>query len=216
MKPDKSTRIPQQQRSKKLKDKIKKAALELFAVQGFYNTSSNEIAAKAEVSIGSFYSYFKDKKELFLEVLHDYHVEIGNNISQGCRQGKEDLLICKFIENILKAHRLFPGFHREAMVMQLSDPDVNLVMKEQKRQELEFTTQLLRSLYGDNAIVNMEVTAFLLHNTVESVVHAIVYDETEVDEKLLTQELAKLVFCYLNPERALQQPERNGAGPTLF
>ena len=200
MKPEKATRIPRQQRSKNLKDQIKKAALALFAEKGFYNTNSNEIAAKAGVAIGSFYSYFKNKKELFLEVLHDYHVQIMHDISLDCRPHNRDSLIREFIEDILKAHRLFPGFHREAMAMQLSDPDVNRVMQEQKRRELDFAVQLLRSWYGDNAVASMEVVAFLLHSTIESVIHAIVYDETKIDEELLIQELAKLVARYLHAE----------------
>ena len=48
-------------RSIEKKEALKKAAVELFSTKGFHNTSSNEIAKKANVSIGTFYSYFVDK-----------------------------------------------------------------------------------------------------------------------------------------------------------
>lgn len=58
-------RIPKQKRSIEIKNKIKRTAQELFSEKGYYNTSSNDIVKAAGVSIGAFYSYFKDKKALF-------------------------------------------------------------------------------------------------------------------------------------------------------
>ena len=49
-----------------------KAAFRLFARKGIHGTNSKEIVKHAGVSIGSFYSYFKNKKALLLEMLDDY------------------------------------------------------------------------------------------------------------------------------------------------
>jgi AcrR family transcriptional regulator len=49
-------------------DRLKKAALELFAEQGFEDTSTIEIAARAGVTNRTFFRYFSDKREvLFAE-----------------------------------------------------------------------------------------------------------------------------------------------------
>ena len=68
----KRVRIPQQRRSIERKKKIKKSALDLFAKKGINGTSSNQIARSAGVSIGTFYSYFENKRTLFLEILKEH------------------------------------------------------------------------------------------------------------------------------------------------
>ena len=45
-------------------DKICEAALTLFAEQGFFNTSIHHIQAKSQVSIGSIYHHFGNKKAI--------------------------------------------------------------------------------------------------------------------------------------------------------
>lgn len=67
-----SIRIPKQKRSMNRKSRIMETALEIFAQKGMHRTSSNEIAEKAGVSIGTFYSYFENKKTLFLEILENH------------------------------------------------------------------------------------------------------------------------------------------------
>lgn len=49
--------------------KILEVSLELFATQGFEATTSAQIAEKAEVSAGSVYHHFQNKKELLIAVL---------------------------------------------------------------------------------------------------------------------------------------------------
>jgi len=61
-------REPKQKRSIEKKANIMEAGLELFREKGYYNTNTREIAAVAGVSIGAVYSYFKDKKDIYLAV----------------------------------------------------------------------------------------------------------------------------------------------------
>jgi AcrR family transcriptional regulator len=69
----KEVRIPRQKRSIKTREQIITTALRIFSQKGFYATSSNEIAAEAEVAVGTFYAYFKDKKHLFHQVMDYYN-----------------------------------------------------------------------------------------------------------------------------------------------
>ena len=59
-------RNPQQKRSKEKKDRIIKAGFELFCEKGYHNTNTIEIAERAGVSTGTVYSYFKDKKDIYV------------------------------------------------------------------------------------------------------------------------------------------------------
>jgi AcrR family transcriptional regulator len=52
-------------------DKIKDAALHLFAIKGYSYTSLEEIANEAGFTKGAVYYHFKSKKRLILEILND-------------------------------------------------------------------------------------------------------------------------------------------------
>jgi len=71
-------REPQQKRSIEKKNKIIRAGFELFCEKGYHNTNTTEIANKAGVSTGTVYSYFKDKKDIYVgsfEYFLDTHLQ---------------------------------------------------------------------------------------------------------------------------------------------
>lgn len=65
-------REPKQERSIEKKNRIVQAGFELFSQEGYYNTNTAEIAKRAGVSTGIVYGYFKDKRDILLDVLELY------------------------------------------------------------------------------------------------------------------------------------------------
>ena len=66
---------------KNRKDIIIDSAKSLFAEKGYSATGLREIADRAGVSIGNIYNYFKNKKEIFEEILSpDMFIETLSNI----------------------------------------------------------------------------------------------------------------------------------------
>ncbi len=65
-------REPKQERSIEKKNKIVKAGYELFSEVGYYSTNTAQIAKRAGVSTGIVYGYFKDKRDILLDVLSIY------------------------------------------------------------------------------------------------------------------------------------------------
>lgn len=65
-------RQPKQERSIEKKNRIVHAGFELFSQVGYYNTNTAEIAKRAGVSTGIVYGYFKDKRDILLDVLEIY------------------------------------------------------------------------------------------------------------------------------------------------
>ncbi|MBN2350880.1 MAG: TetR/AcrR family transcriptional regulator [Bacteroidales bacterium] len=53
------------------RDLIKSVALELFAKEGYYNTSISKIARGAKISKGLIYNYFESKEDLIKEIVFD-------------------------------------------------------------------------------------------------------------------------------------------------
>src|SRR5205085_11389327 len=74
---------PKQARSKQTKEKIVQAAIQLFQERGYEKTTSNDIAASAGVSVGSFYVYFTDKRQLLLTIFDRLGDELFKNIFDG-------------------------------------------------------------------------------------------------------------------------------------
>jgi AcrR family transcriptional regulator len=59
-----------QVRSRASYERILAAALELYAERGFQATQTPDIAKRAGMSVGGLYRYFRDKHEIFLELVH--------------------------------------------------------------------------------------------------------------------------------------------------
>ncbi len=59
-------RVPRQARSRKKRAALLAAAAGLFAERGYLATTAGDIAAAAGVSIGTFYAYFRNKRQIFI------------------------------------------------------------------------------------------------------------------------------------------------------
>jgi len=57
---------------------IFKAAEKLFAKQGYHKTSMEQIADRAEVSVGTVYFYFKNKEDLLVHLIGDIGYQLRN------------------------------------------------------------------------------------------------------------------------------------------
>ena len=88
------------------RNKIINTALKNFMSKGYEKTSLNEIVEECNVSKGAFYHYFKNKEELFMEILMDMMKSIEKwtvkNVSSKTN-----------FEGFLKAYFDFPMFFNE-------------------------------------------------------------------------------------------------------
>lgn len=74
------TRIPVQKRSIEKRKRILEAGFQLFCEKGYYKTNTIEIARHAKVSTGTVYSYFKDKKEIYMGAYETYLDSISTQL----------------------------------------------------------------------------------------------------------------------------------------
>lgn len=115
------------------KEKIKAAALGLFAKNGFAGTTLAEIAQEVGIKTPSIFSHFKGKEELFLVIFREVNWEIVEHVKQLARQPEnasvEQKLLsifqrnCRFFledearSSFLKRTMLFPPeFLQESIV----------------------------------------------------------------------------------------------------
>jgi AcrR family transcriptional regulator len=112
-----------QERAIKTRERLLAAALELYMVKGYHNTSVDEIAKAAGLSTGIAYRYFKNKKELLLAAL-SFSFENIKDIAGV----SEDDFFTDDISGILTAferiHTEYRAFHEELEGLRHSDEDV--------------------------------------------------------------------------------------------
>ncbi len=70
---------------------ILSAAEKVFAAKGFYGSSMDEIARKAEFGTGSLYKYFKGKKDLYFSLIDEKVEEITRLARTELRKDKSSI-----------------------------------------------------------------------------------------------------------------------------
>ena len=197
-------RNPVQDRGIETRKKILDAARELFSEKGFHGTNSKEIAARAGIAVGTFYSYFDEKKPLFLEVFTRYYAEVreasfstlGEQIS-----GNPDIkgIVRSMIHVLYHAHDTAPLFHREAIAMMYLDPDVEKINREEEKKVTALLAFYLSQHKDKIRVDDIDSAAYIIHKTVEETIHAIKIFHVAPDEKRIISELEDMICRYLFP-----------------
>lgn len=192
-------RMPQQKRSLATRRRIIEAALHLFSEKGFHKTNSKEIAALANVAIGSFYAYFPNKKQLFLEVLKNYYEQINARMPAGDALDRKDLRgsLHSFVIDAMRAHAYCPEFQRELAIMQYTDPDVKQIADEQEKAALENTGQLLQKMQELVRTEDQEAAAFIVYTIVKGIIHEMAFSPPGIQEERVVGELINMLLRYL-------------------
>lgn len=192
-------RVPKQKRSIEKKKRIMEAAMALFSEKGIHGTTSKEISAQAGVSIGTFYSYFVNKQTLLNDVLEIY---LDNHFNQIWKDSPEaDMaegrqLIRHFMENLLLAYDVAPGFHRETHVLRYSDPEVKELYDAETRRELKQIVSVLKRFDHLLQLDDLEAVAVFIHSAAENIAHKIKFMGT-IDENRLIEAFTDVLFSFL-------------------
>jgi TetR/AcrR family transcriptional repressor of nem operon len=110
------------------KEKIITAAEELFWLKGYKNTSVTDILEKAEVSKGSFFHFFPDKKALFLEVIDYFYakemIPLFEKHFKSNKNPKQQILdFCENINISYQKYQFYGGCLLGNMALELADID---------------------------------------------------------------------------------------------
>jgi AcrR family transcriptional regulator len=198
----KQIRNPVQRRSIEKRERIIEAAQKLFSKHGIHGTTSNEIAARSGVSIGTFYSYFRNKKELMMEVLRSYLNEFTANIFKGrdlseIAGARPEIrgLIRALIANAFAAFEHEPEFHRQMWALKYSDPEIRELFAESERKEVAYVRSLLE-LYAPG-IGDIDAGAKIIHSAIQNAGHYVKLLDYPMKEKRVLEELTEMVYRYL-------------------
>jgi len=196
----KQRRRPIQERSKATVSVILEAAAHVLVERGFDGASTNLIARRAGVSIGSLYQYFPNKESLVAALIERHFVESMQLMPPALREGG-DL-------SVRDAVRLAVDFAIEA---HRKDPELHQVLMEQVPRIVsgQVTKLIERMLHGvvydylelhreEIRPQNLRIASFILTQMIEGLTHGAVVHHPEYlvgDE--LAEEMTELALRYL-------------------
>lgn len=106
-------------KEKKLKRKeIVKQAIAVFSQKGYHRTKIVDITKSLQISTGTFYLYFENKRDLFMEVIDDVFRNIVGEAAIAIKNEKDFLERCKirgrvFYENYTKYSEILSQLRAE-------------------------------------------------------------------------------------------------------
>lgn len=193
------TRVPKQQRSIEKKQRIKDAAIKLMSEKGYHSTSSNEIAKAADVSIGTFYSYFKDKKELYIELVADIYNIVLEPVDFSSLP--EDMSIedtvYMYISYIFKGHSVMIEFQREIASLSEQSDEFREIEMEHKKEVSAMLIHMLGDYKDQIKVKDLKTASYIILTMVEAVVHDTMFHNKGKNKKAVTQELTAMIVNYL-------------------
>lgn len=194
-------RKPRQLRSIHTKEKILVAALELFCEKGYFKTTTNEIAQRANVSIGSLYSYFNDKDAVFFEVLEKYHekfVDVKRTILCSAELIQTDLKqwLRILIESLIQVHEESRKLNRELTVLSFYNPEVAQILDHNIKNTMHDTIGFFLSTQNDLRTNDLEAAAIVTFDLISSTVDRIVFGKNEINRDRLINTTIDMIYSY--------------------
>lgn len=197
-------RIPKQDRSIQNRDKILDAGLKLFSEKGYYDTTTNEIAKVAGVSIGSLYSYFKDKDAIFLSILDNYHKRFLSFFHEKDEDLSYELYardIKQWLKNLmvklLDIHESVKTLNREMNIMYHSKPQVARIMDTQTERIRTMTMSFIAR--SESSVYDIEATSAVIVDFISTVIDRILYKENDnLDKDNIIEAAVDILAKYLS------------------
>jgi Transcriptional regulator len=200
-------RIPVQKRGVEKKEKIIDAAKALFSEKGYYKTNTIEIAGRAGVATGTFYSYFNNKKEVLIEIMRTFYKETSEKVllnyqvqihKDPARNYREGMKLVRFmIHTLSSAHSLDPALHKEILALTMLDKDLETINREEERKIVSNMTFLLRNYKKYIRVSDAEAAATVLFRTAEEIIHRVKVFGVDIDGDRLLKEFEDMVSRYL-------------------
>lgn len=181
-------------------DAILTAATQILGNVGFDGASTNRIAEKAGVSIGSLYQYFPSKEALAGALIDKYvqwHADKFESFLIEMRGRPAREMVQKISE---KTVEMYLGNRKLLHVMGMLIPKIERIpsVVEARRRIVRVLATELRARQTDVPHPDPELASFVILNSAMGVIQFILYDpEMKVDNQKLADELAKMTFGYL-------------------
>ncbi|HKV38729.1 MAG TPA: TetR/AcrR family transcriptional regulator [Blastocatellia bacterium] len=207
---------PKQARSKQTREKIILSAIKLFQERGFEKTTSNDIAADANVSVGSFYVYFTDKRQLLLVIFDRLADELSKNIFDVLKPehlfGMElRPMIRQAVASAIEDKQKHSGLLRVITELVLKDAQFRQRQRALMERSISKLTELisLAKKAGRTWEIDVDAAAFIVHRVVFDISQDYVFGSVEFDMERAIEALTDMIDRFLYRPIVTREPSNN-------
>jgi AcrR family transcriptional regulator len=191
---------PNQDRAKETVETIFQATAHILEQEGFDKASTNKIAEKAGISIGSLYQYFPSKEAILAKMI-DMFIEKEIRMLEKAIDSDTPKNLLETIETIVEA--VIDGKKKQTRFTKLFAQKFLSLAKEDSMKKMDkhvlglFRTHLEK--YKDEIRTeNIDLSLYILYQTVRIVPVAIIFDNAfSLNDKNLKNELVYLCYNFL-------------------
>jgi AcrR family transcriptional regulator len=192
-------RQPLQARSQERVSQILDVAEQMFITEGYAATTTNAIAARAKVPIGSLYQFFPDKAAIVKALAMRYTDRLQHRFAE-LDADLHDLPLSVYVDRLIDVTDRFftdyPGYH--AIFMQVQGTIAELEELEHAA-DLQLIQNLATSLShydADLAAADREAIAFVLVKAIGTLLWLSLSQESDLRQRLVA-ETKRFTFNYL-------------------
>lgn len=197
-------KAPVQKRSKATVDVILAAAAQVFETHGYSAGTTNRIAKRAGVSIGTLYQYFPSKEALAVALLERHifdtdrrlHEWVGHMVAE--KHGLRDALH-DYVTGMLEIHSVGPRLQHILLEETPLPERVHETLLVAERTAAKTVAGLL-NLYSEVKRPHLDQAGFLVVQTVESLTHRFAAHPSEqvISRSGFVNEVVDMLLAYLS------------------
>lgn len=187
-------------------DGILSAAAQVFELRGYAEGTTNRIAERAGVSVGTLYQYYPSKEAIAVALLERHVEETGRRLKEWVghmvaeQHGLADALR-DYVEKLLEAHAGRPRLQHILLEETPLPPRVHQALQDAERDAARTVAGLLR-LYPEVRHARIDRAGFMLVQAAESLTHRFAAhpEAGGVGREEFVSELATMLRAYLTWE----------------
>jgi AcrR family transcriptional regulator len=183
-------------------DQILEAAARVFAERGYAGATTNHIAERAGVSIGSLYQYFPNK-DAILVALHARHMESASEVvkemmEEALREKKApERLLRRFVTQVIEMHASQPALLHVLLYEGPRTPELSERLHAIEDGMAHAVEQML-ARRGGISRPHAKHAAYLVVHVVENMAHEyVIHPPPEMPVKIFVEELVTMLSGYI-------------------
>lgn len=193
-----------QSRSMNTKQKIVEAAEHCFCQYGYYGSSVQKLTEAANVSIGSFYFYFKDKDELLIEVYkrqNEAFIQTINNSFSKIEQYQNNRKswLYEFILDLIKTYGNSGKLRSELKVLDYENSNIAMQRKQIKSQAVKLIMESAENspMIADLTVKHPQIALLFVIDMVDATYDRIASGNQTGNREDIVEECFDAIYKYM-------------------
>jgi AcrR family transcriptional regulator len=199
-------KLPKQARSGATVQAILEAAAQVFECHGYAAGTTNRIAERAGVSIGSLYQYFPNKDAILVALVHRHLAEgmaaLGPHVERLSDGARFDDVLPDIVHAMVALHALAPGLHRVLFEETRLPPTLRAELDGLEDGLVEVAADALAA-DPQSRLVDPQLSARIVITAIEGLTHRLVLRPSPgVVPEAIVHEITEIVRAYIHARHA--------------